>query len=87
MLHPPTTSADRIMLWILSLFSLVTKEKSGCYVHAAVPTVFCPYVSPSAAVSVCLASLDSAPSDLMTDRKQMKHQVRESGTSERGANL
>lgn len=83
-LHPPTTSVDRTVLWILSLFSLVTKEKSGCYVHAAVPTVFCPYVSPSAA---WLAQIQPPPSDLMTDRKQMKHQVRESRTAGWGANL
>lgn len=56
MLHPPTTSMDRIVIWLLSLFGLSNQgeEKSSCYIHAAVPTALCPYVSPS----VCTPSLD-----------------------------
>lgn len=58
-LHPPTASVDRVVLWLLSLFGLSNQgEKSSCYIHAAVPTALCPYVSPSVCLSVCLPSSD-----------------------------
>lgn len=49
-LHPPTTLVEKIVIWLLSLFGLSNqgKEKSSCYIHAAVLTALCPYVSPSA---------------------------------------
>lgn len=71
-LHPPTCSVDRIVFWLLSFFGLSNQgeEKSSCYIHAAVPTALCPYVSPSVCLSVCMPKLWSSLSDLMKEKKK-----------------
>lgn len=74
-LHPPTTSVDRIVLWLLSLFGLSNqgKEKSSCYIHAAVPAALCPYVSPSVCLFVCLYAQLRSTSFSSDDRRRRKN--------------
>ena len=80
-LHPPTTSVDRLLLWLLSLFGLSNQgeEKSSCYIHAAVPTALCPYVRPSAWLSVCKPELRPHRIWIQNKKKELNESSKDVG--------